>query len=87
MTITIYTNNSISIDNKSTGLGVTQEKAGTVVYVREISKDISANPVAYKVLKMPAQRYSLAHDNPSSGVPGRTQFELDLLKVIEKLKG
>ena len=32
---------------------------------------------------MPSRRYSLSHDNPSSNVQGRAQFERDFLLLIE----
>lgn len=79
MSLTIDTTNRILIDNKQTGLAVTQNAAGTIVYTPESSN------VSYKEHKMPHDRYSLSHDKPASGVPGRSQFETDLKKVIAQL--
>ena len=75
----IYENGKI--DN--TGLGVAQTKTGTVVFTREtFNQFTNPNGLKYKVHKMPHQRYSLAHDNPSSGVAGRAEFERDLLALM-----
>lgn len=74
--IEITTNNAIHLDGKDTGLGVTQKAERTVVYVRET---LTAK---YREIQMPHQRYSLAHDAPASGNPGRAQFEADLRAVI-----
>jgi hypothetical protein len=80
MTITLYTNGHLSINNKDTGLGVSQTQAGTIVFKRE-KLDGSQK---YEVITLPHARYSLAHDNPASGVPGRTQFEADIQKIINQ---
>ena len=75
----IYENGKI--DN--TGLGVAQTKTGTVVFTREtFNQFTNQNGLKYKVHKMPHQRCSLAHDNPSSGVAGRAEFERDLLALM-----
>lgn len=79
MSITIDTKSRILIDNKQTGLAVTQTATGTIVYTPEGSN------VSYKEHKMPHERYSLAHDKPASGVPGRSQFEIDLKEVLAQL--
>lgn len=76
--IEITTNNAIHLDGKDTGLGVTQKANGTVVYVREIAA------TNYREVSMPHPRYSLAHENPASGVPGRARFEADLRGVIDE---
>lgn len=80
MTITLYTNGFLSLDGADTGLGVSQQQFGTVVFKRE-KLDGSQK---YEVVPMPHQRYSLAFDNPASGAAGRTQFEEDLRKVLGK---
>lgn len=72
--ITIYTNNRVSLDGRDTGLYVTQAPEGTRVY------DTHGNTLA-----MPAQRYSLASNNPASGVPGRQQFAADLRALLATL--
>ena len=76
MSIQIHTNGHISIDSKDTGLGVTQGENGTIVFVRE------GLGRTYKQISMPHARYSLAHDKPASGNPGRAQFEADLLDAL-----
>lgn len=76
MSLTIDTNNCISIDGKSTGLAVLQRRECTVVYTPE-----SAG-IPYAEHKMPHQRYSLAHDAPASGVAGRGQFEDDVKALL-----
>jgi len=72
MSIIINTDNSISIDGVATGLRVTQRREGTIVY----SADHGG--LNYKEYKMRFERYSLSHDSPLSGVPGRKQFEIDI---------
>lgn len=79
MSITIDSANRIAIDNIQTGLAVTQNANGTIVYTPE------GIATRYKEHKMPHQRYSLAHDNPASGVPGRTQFELDVKFILAQM--
>ena len=65
--ITIYTNGNIEIDGHC-AVGVRQTSVGTRVF-----RLADGSPV-----EMPSERYSLAHDTPASGVPGRADFELDL---------
>lgn len=79
MSITIDSANRISIDNIQTGLAVTQDGDGTIVYTPEgvISR--------YKEHKMPHTRYSLSHDRPFSGVAGKSQFENDIKKLIMQI--
>lgn len=79
MSITIDPANRIAIDNNQTGLAVTQNASGTVVYTPEC---ISTH---YKEYKMPHVRYSLSHDKPASGAAGKTQFENDIRDLVKKL--
>jgi len=79
MSITIDSANRIAINNIQTGLAVTQNANGTVVYTPE---GISSR---YKEHKMPHARYSLAHNNPASKVAGRSQFEIDIKELLVKL--
>ena len=78
MSMTIDSANRIVIDHIQTGLAVTQNASGTIVYTPEgvISR--------YKEHKMPHTRYSLSHDSPSSGVAGKSQFENDIKDLIIK---
>lgn len=71
--------NRIAIDNIQTGLAVTQNAIGTVVYTPE---GVSSR---YKEHKMPHVRYSLSHDKPASGVAGKSQFETDIKELILKI--
>lgn len=87
MSLTIYTDNSISIDNHPTGLKVVQVESGTIVYTPEniLTK------THYKEHKMPHARYTLSHDFPKSSSPnnpsvGRIQFEADILALVARLK-
>lgn len=75
----IYENGQIG----NTGLGVSQTKDGTVVYTRE-KRNLYTSKIErhYKEHAMPHQRYSLAHDNPASGVAGRAQFEADITTLM-----
>jgi hypothetical protein len=79
--ISIDTTSRIVIDGSRTNLAVTQNAAGTVVYTPEslLSKQ------AYKEHPMPHKRYSLAHEEPASGVPGRSVFEADICALIATL--
>ena len=72
MSMTIYTNGAIELDGQATGLHVRQKETGTVVYP---SGYVGSGAVR---VRMPHERYSLAHDAPASSVPGRAQFEQDL---------
>lgn len=79
MSITIDSANRIAIDNIQTGLAVTQNASGTVVYTPE---GISSR---YKVHKMPHARYSLSHEKPASGAAGKSQFEIDIKELLERM--
>ena len=76
MTIEIYSNGHIHLDDEDTGMGVTQRASGTVVFVRDGAGR------SYREIEMPHSRYSLAHDKPASGNPGRQQFEQDLRRIV-----
>jgi len=78
MSMTIYQNGRISLDGNSTGLGVSQEKEGTNVFVCERLGG------GYRRVEMPHKRYSLAADKPLSGAPGRAQFERDIRAMLAK---
>lgn len=77
----IYTNGRIG----ATGLGVTQNKEGTVVYTVETHNQYT-NPDGrkYKEHPMPEKRYYLANDHPYSGVAGRAQFYQDILNLMNR---
>lgn len=91
MSMQINTDNTISLDNKPTGLRVTQRRDGTVVY------STSHAGHDYKEHKMPHARYSLANDapRPMHATPelaakypapaGRAQFEADVRDLIASL--
>lgn len=80
MSITIYTNGSITLDGQDAGLGVSQGKYGTEVYVRE------GPGRAYQALQMPRKRYALSQAGTSPNKnPGRDQFEADLRVVLAGL--
>lgn len=74
--------NRISIDDKPTGLAVTQASERTVVYTPENA----FKGQQYREHEMPRKRYSLSHDRPASGVSGRGQFEKDIRDLVAKLK-
>ncbi len=67
MALTIYLDNSVAIDGVKTGLKVIQTGQRTLVYLPE-----------YQEIQMPHPRYSLTHDTPASGTPGKIQFETDI---------
>lgn len=81
--IQIDTANRIILDGKQTGLAVTQNGRGTIVYTPE--SQISG--ARYQEHTMPHVRYSLTHDNPaltnvSPPRPGRAQFEADIRALL-----
>lgn len=79
--IQLYTDGSILINGKNTGLKLVQKQSGTVIYTPEESGQ------KYKKHAMPFARYSTAHDSPLSGAAGRFQLENDILELIKnKLK-
>lgn len=70
--LTIYADGFISADN------------GMLYHVRQTRDGTQVVRMSDGALiELPAARYSLAHDRPASGVPGRRDFERDLLAVIE----
>lgn len=77
----IDASNRIVINGQRTALAVVQRGEGTVVYTPE--SRLSGQ--AYKEHKMPHGRYSLAHDEPTSGVPGRGDFERDVKALLGSL--
>ena len=76
MSIQIYTNGNIDIDNQSTGLSVYQERTGTTVVVVDTGRKI----------ELPINRYALSCDKPASGAAGRADFERDLRAVLAQEK-
>lgn len=70
--------NEVLIDGKATGLGQVQRLNGTVVYTMENL----TRGVKYAQHQMPQQRYSTAHETPTSGSAGRLQLEADLRALI-----
>lgn len=69
--ITIDTSNRVYLDGRDTGLHAVQTATGTRVYDAQ-----------GRTITMPAERYSLAHNTPASGVPGRAQFAADLRALV-----
>ena len=67
----IYTNGQIGFDSEVTDFGVKQRADGTAIYNVKTGQEI----------KLPHRRYSLAHDAPASGNPGRAAFIRDFLAV------
>lgn len=90
MSMTIYTDNSISLDGQPTGWKVAQTKEGTVVWRGIWERE------NFEVLSMPSARYSLSHDNPRPlhatpelaqkypAPKGRKAFESDLRLALQK---
>lgn len=79
----LSTNAEILIDDKRTGLGLSQQRKGTVVYTRE---DEFAG-IRYQAHRMPHQRYSTAYQVPASGAAGVTQLEEDVRALLARLAG
>ena len=69
--ITIYANGEILIG--SLRLRVAQEAERT-----KVSRGDGAEVL------LPCARYALSTDEPDSGIPGRAQFEHDLLRSLER---
>lgn len=79
--IQIDTANRIILDGQPTGLALVQRASGTVIYTPE-SK---ASGIAYREHKMPAPRYSTAHDSPDSGAAGRAALEEHVRSLLATL--
>ncbi len=77
--IEIHAKRHILIDNARSGLAVTQDQRGTILYTVE-SK---FSGTTYKEHSLPHSRYSLCIDNPASGCAGRSDFERDLISLIK----
>lgn len=81
--------NEIVIDNRPTGLGISQTREGTVIFTRET---VSTGK-KYQEHPMPYARYSSAHDAPHKPgqqydpniTAGRSQLEADVRALLEKL--
>ena len=80
--IQIDTANRIIIDGQQTGLVLVQRAGGTVIYTPESR----ASGTAYCEHKMPAPRYSTAHDAPASGAAGRNLLEEHVRQLVERLR-
>ena len=78
--LTIDTADRIAIDGVQVNLAVFQTANGTVVFTPECR--ITKQP--YVEHLMPHKRYALSHNSPSSGAPGRAQFESDIRALIER---
>ena len=72
--ITIYADNSISVDGKMPRYAVKQAPEGTTVY--PLREDAPA-------IRLPAKRYSLAASAPNTGIPGIDQFNADFLRALD----
>ena len=79
--VQISTDSTILLNGKPIGLKVTQSAKGTVVYTPEVAH----RKQAYQEHTMPHARYSLAHDNPTSGIPGIHEFGQDIELLLSKL--
>lgn len=85
MTMTIDTSGHIKIDGTDTGLGVSQQRKGTVLYRRDIPagwRGIGSPKQDYEEVPLPHDRYSLSHPTPPDGHPGLTQFEIDVRRLL-----
>lgn len=89
--IEIYTDNSIFLDGRNTGLKVVQKEDGTIVYTPEITPlgaaSLGVSPQKYVEHSMPHRRYSLATEKPLSGRPGILDFEKDIRDLLAKMEG
>ena len=86
--ITIFSNETISIDGRSTGYRVQQTTAGTVVerhaaHGAVLPVDLGA------AITMPRTRYALSCRDcaPLSGVANLNKFESDLLEIWDAAAG
>lgn len=80
--IQIDANNRIIINGQRTSLAVAQGAGKTRVYTPECR----IRGIQYAEHQMPRHRYSLAHPDPASGVPGLRQFEADIAALMAALK-
>lgn len=70
----IYANGHIALDGAPIDYGVCNTPDGT--RLRRISDDT--------IIGLPHPVYSLSHDSPASGIPGRGAFERDLRIIVGK---
>lgn len=70
----INTRNEIILDGQNTRITVKQTADGTLVRYYYGSEVFTYD--------MPHKTYSLACDNPASGIAGRAQFERDIKQII-----
>jgi hypothetical protein len=77
MNISITTNGRLMFGDRVLPLTVKQEQSGTRLYNANTGEKIA----------LPHNRYSLSGDNPPNahnGVQGRSQFERDVMALLEK---
>lgn len=73
----INTKNEIILDGQNTRMTVKQTANGTLVRYF-YGSEVFELPMRHKV-------YSLATDNPASGVAGKSQFEKDIREYLVEL--
>lgn len=79
--IQIDANNRIILNGQLTNLAVAQDADKTRVYTAECR----VRGIQYAEHQMPSQRYSMAHPDPASGVPGLRQLEADIAALLESM--
>ena len=83
MTLRVYTNGQIQLDNHPISLFVTQGKHGTIVYTPADKLVPGGKRTEHP---MPHKRYTLAYDiSDKPNVAGGLQFEADIRELLTKL--
>ena len=83
MSLRVFTNGQIQLDNHEIPLWVTQGRHGTIVYTPADPCIHGSKRVTHT---MPHQRYTLAYDiSDKPNVAGGLQFEADIRELLTKL--
>jgi hypothetical protein len=80
----------VYIDGAKTGLGVSQTRHGTELYLLELparqdvvfGRLVWRPPQEYKRLTLPRRRYALDRPSGAHGKPGLDQFKADVFKLL-----
>ena len=84
MTLRVYTNGQIQLDNHPISLFVTQGKHGTIVYTQADKLVPGGKRTEHP---MPHKRYTLAYDTSDKpNVAGCLQFEADIRALLSRLE-
>ena len=84
MSLRVFTNGQIQLDNHPVALWVTQGRHGTIVYTPADPRLPSGKRTEHP---MPNKRYTLAYDiSDKPNVAGCLQFEADIRALLSRLE-